>query len=326
MKTVLIAIDQYAQNSDKPIKELKNAGIDVIRNDTGKPLRFDEYPDLFQTADYIIAGLEAYDAQTLSKCPNLRCISRVGVGTDNIDLAATRAAGVCVCITSDQPSVAVAELCIGNMISLIRHTHEMSTNLKQDKWTPIQGTELRDCNVGIVGLGSIGKELVRRLSNFSCVIKSASRSWNNDFALTYDIERLSLEELFATSNVISIHLPLEAQTRGIIDAKLISTMPKDSIILNTSRAAIVDNYAIAAALKANKLRGAAIDVFDEEPNADPYKQIPNVILSPHIGSHTRETRNAMEMMAAKNLITLDQFNSGNADTKKILSYLEKVTV
>ena len=136
------------------------------------------------------------------------------VGTDNIDLEAARAAKVKICITSDHPSVSVAELCVGNMISLLRHTHTMSEALKAGHWQQIQGKELRNCCVGVVGLGSIGKELVRRLRPFGCKIVAASRSWNSSFAESMGVERVSLETIFQTCNIVSIHLPLEEDTRG----------------------------------------------------------------------------------------------------------------
>ena len=185
-----------------------------------------------------------------------------------------------VCITSDKPSVAVAELCIGNTIALIRHTHKMSEQLKKGIWAPIQGVELRNCVLVLVGLGSIGKELAKRLVAFGCKVKSCSRSWNEDFALEYEIERQTLPALFEECNVVSVHLPFDQTTKGVISEKLINSMQKGSIIINTSRAGVMDNGAVATALK-RALTGAAIDVFDEEPSPAPYTDTPNVILGLH---------------------------------------------
>ena len=263
---------------------------------------------MLRDIDYIIAGLEPYDADFFANCPKLKCISRVGVGTDNINLEAAKAAGVRICITSDQPSVAVAELCVGNIISLLRNTHEMKSRLLKDgDWKPIQGIELRNCSVGIVGLGSIGKELAKRLSVFGCEIKSASRTWNREFAASLGIQQLPLHQIFKECNVVSVHLPLEQNTKGIISEELISSMMTGSILLNTSRAAIVDNVALAKSIKKGLIAGAAIDVFDDEPDIYPYQDLENVILSPHIGSHTKETRHAMEQMAINNVCQLTNF-------------------
>ena len=215
-------------------------------------------------------------------------VFRVGVGVDNIDLKAATEMGVRVCITSDKPSVAVAELCIGNTIALIRHTHKMSEQLKKGIWAPIQGVELRNCVFGIVGLGSIGKELAKRLVAFGCKVKSCSRSWNEDFALEYEIERQTLPALFEECNVVSVHLPFDQTTKGVISEKLINSMQKGSIIINTSRAGVMDNGAVATVLKMGHLTGAAIDVFDEEPSLAPYTGYAQCdIESSHWLSHKR---------------------------------------
>ena len=158
----------------------------------------------------------------------LKCISRVGVGTDNINLEAAKAAGVRICITSDQPSVAVAELCVGNIISLLRNTHEMSRLLKDGDWKPIQGIELRNRSVGIVGLGSIGKELAKRL-RFRLRNKVSKSDLNREFAASLGIQQLPLHQIFKECNV-SVHLPLEQNTKGIISEELISSMMTGSIL------------------------------------------------------------------------------------------------
>jgi D-3-phosphoglycerate dehydrogenase len=328
MKSVLIAIEKFGEADNAPLAALKEAGIDVIPNDTGQSLKANESPELFKEADYIIAGLEKYSSSTFLNCPKLQCISRVGVGTDNIDLVAAKAAGVRICITSDKPSVAVAELCIGNMISLLRHTHEMSNDLKAGFWSPIQGSNLRSCTIGIVGLGSIGKELAHRLCNFGCNVISASRTWNDKFARENNVSRKTLDDLFSMSNIVSIHLPMDNETKNMISRELIRKMPSGGILVNTSRAGVVDNQAVVQSLLDGQLSGAAIDVFDDEPNPEPYSAVPNVILSPHIGSHTRETRLAMELMAVENIIAVEKYSKNliGTDAKNLLSYLEQVTV
>jgi len=214
------------------------------------------------------------------------------------------------------------------MISMLRNTHQMSNQLKDNLWKQFQGRDLRNQRVGIVGLGSIGKEVVKRLQPFGCQIYSASRSWNNQFAEEHHVKRLGLKELFKTCNIISIHLPMEDSTLKIINKEMITTMPEGSFIINTSRSRVIDNEAVCEALWSNHLAGVAIDVFDEEPNAHPYTNAPNVILSPHIGSFTQQTRKAMETMSLETLVNLDRYNETvNMDERsKMHDYLSKVTV
>jgi D-3-phosphoglycerate dehydrogenase len=211
------------------------------------------------------------------------------------------------------------------MISLLRHTYTMSNNLKSNHWTPIQGKELRSCTIGIIGLGSIGKEVAKRASVFGSKLLGYGRTWNNEFANSYNIQRKSLEDIFKVSNIVTIHLPFTSETNKLINREIIALAKPDSIILNTSRAGVMDNNALAEALKLNQLGGAAIDVFEEEKDPQPYTTIENVILTPHIGSHTHETRKAMEEMAVENIVIYDSLLSDGEDLK-ISEYVNKHSV
>ena len=328
MKRILFAIGNFTLEKSEIEKILPKSDYELIYNPIGEDLNFKLHPEIFEDVDYVLAGLEPYSDTFFLKYPRIACISRIGVGTDNIDLDAARAAATRVCITSDKPSVSVAELCVGNMISMLRNTHQMSNQLKDNLWKQFQGRDLRNQRVGIVGLGSIGKEVVKRLQPFGCQIYSASRSWNNQFAEEHHVKRLGLNELFKTCNIISIHLPMEDSTLKIINKEMITTMPEGSFIINTSRSRVIDNEAVCEALWSNHLAGVAIDVFDEEPNAHPYTNAPNVILSPHIGSFTQQTRKAMETMSLETLVNLDRYNETvNMDERsKMHDYLSKVTV
>jgi len=328
MKRILFAIGNFTLEKSEIEKILPKSDYELIYNPIGEDLNFKLHPEIFEDVDYVLAGLEPYSDTFFLKYPRIACISRIGVGTDNIDLDAARAAATRVCITSDKPSVSVAELCVGNMISMLRNTHQMSNQLKDNLWKQFQGRDLRNQRVGIVGLGSIGKEVVKRLQPFGCQIYSASRSWNNQFAEEHHVKRLGLKELFKTCNIISIHLPMEDSTLKIINKEMITTMPEGSFIINTSRSRVIDNEAVCEALWSNHLAGVAIDVFDEEPNAHPYTNAPNVILSPHIGSFTQQTRKAMETMSLETLVNLDRYNETvNMDERsKMHDYLSKVTV
>ena len=194
MKTVLIAIDEFASVSNEPIELLEQSGFKVLINETGSQLDYNKNPEMYASADYIIAGLEPYPADFFKKFDNVNVISRIGVGTDAIDLDAATNSNVKVMITSDKPSVAVAELCISNMISILRSTYKMSNNLKNNLWTPIQGRELRSCTVGVIGVGSIGKEVLKRLYAFGSNLIGYSRTWDEKFANEYAVDRRTIEE------------------------------------------------------------------------------------------------------------------------------------
>ena len=186
---LLIAIDTFNESKNINFKIFDDHQIEITVNNTKKELSHYKNEEFFQNIDYIIAGLEQYDQNFFEKFKNLKAISRVGVGTDNIDMDMAHRMGVKIFKTSDKPSVAVAELCISNMISLLRHTFIMSNNLKSEKWTPIVGRELRGLKIGIVGLGSIGKQIVKRLLPFEADISGYGRSWDEKFALEFDVKK-----------------------------------------------------------------------------------------------------------------------------------------
>ena len=325
MKTVFIAIEEFANQSDGAIKILESNGFKILYNKSGIPANINSHQEEYLEADYVIAGLENYSDDFFKKFKNVKAISRVGVGVDSIDINSANENGVKIFITSDRPSVAVAELCISNMISLLRHTFTMSNNLKLNNWNPMQGKELRSCTIGIVGMGSIGKEVARRVSAFGSKIIGYGRTWNSEFCDSYNIKRKSLEDIFKFSDIITIHLPFTAETNKIIHRELIALTKSDALILNTSRAGVIDNHAVAEALKLNQLGGAAVDVFEEEKDPYPYTTLENVILTPHIGSHTHETRKAMEEMAAENIVIYDSLSINNEDSK-LSEYVNKHSI
>ena len=325
---VLIAIEEFAKASPVAKEMLEDAGFEIIWNESGSPLNFTKDGELYEQADYVIAGLEPYPSSFFEQFKNINAISRIGVGVDAIDVSSATEHNVKIFITSDRPSVAVAELCVSNMIALLRSSFEMSMSLKNGIWNPIQGKDLRSCTVGIVGLGSIGKEVVRRVQPFGSRIIAYSRTWDDDFATEYDVERKTINQVFDQCNVITIHLPLTEETKGMISKDLIDSLHEGSVLLNTSRAGVLDNQALADAIHEHRVQGAAIDVFDEERDPHPYGDLERVILTPHIGSHTVETRKAMEEMAVKNLLTYSSLTNANdpAETREILAYIDKHSV
>ena len=299
---ILIAIDTFDQVNTGQISRLKELGLSVRLNETGRILDYENNADIYTDIKYIIAGLERYDEKFFNQFPSIEVISRIGVGVDSIDLVAAKKNNVSIYITSDKPSVAVAELCIANMISLLRNTYKMSNDLKEGRWHPIEGNELRNCTIGIVGLGSIGKQVAKRVYAFGSRIIAYGRTWNQQFADKYKIKKVALQNLIKTSDIVTVHLPFEEETKNIISKQLIENLAPGAVLINTSRSGVIDNLALKEAVIKKKLSGVAIDVFDEYRNISPWEDVENVILTPHIGSHTKETRKAMEETAVSNLL------------------------
>ena len=299
-KYLYIPIFPFLSTESDLIEIMEANGYSLILGNREEGYKLDKAA--MKRATYVIAGLENYGRRQLEDCENLIALSRVGVGVDNISLGECAFRSIHVYKTSDQPSVAVSELCVANILNLLRQIIPMSNSLKDSTNFSIQGRDLKGLTCGIVGLGSIGKELAIRLNSFGVKLIACSRSFPDNFASLYGIELVSIEELFEQSDVISVHLPLEKTTQNLIGEPLLKKVRHGSILINTSRAGVIDSLALLEALKSGALAGVALDVFDEDEAMESFRQMDNVILTPHVGSHTRETRLKMERMALLNLL------------------------
>ena len=242
---------------------------------------------------YVLAvrSLPKVTSDVIAAAKNLKLIVRAGVGLDNIDIAAAEKAGILVRNTPSATSTSVAELCIGLMLALVRHIPQANTKLHQGIWekSAFAGTELSGKTLGLLGLGRIGQEVAKRARGFGMKIIAHDPYLKPEQASTLEIPLLPLNEVLCQANVLSLHLPLAAASKNLLNAEKLALLPKDAILINCARGGVVDEHATAEALKNGHLRGAAFDVFAEEPlNHSPFMGLPNVILTPHLGASTKE--------------------------------------
>ena len=235
--------------------------------------------------------------------PQLRIVANHAVGYDNVDLAAATRRGVLVTNTPGILTAPTAELTITLVLDLLRRVTEGDRFLRSRTpwiWSPtfMLGTGLAGRTLGIVGLGRIGREVARLAEAFGMRVVYSSRSPRPD--LPY--ERLELDELLATADVVSLHCSLTPETRHLIDAAALQRMRRDAYLVNTTRGPVVDEAALAAALASGEIAGAALDVYEREPEVHPdLFGLENVVLAPHLGSATDETREAMGMLCVEAL-------------------------
>ncbi len=234
-------------------------------------------------------------------------IANFGVGVNNIDLAAAEAAGVIVTNTPGVLTDATADLAMALILAATRRMSETEALLRRGEWdgfrpTAYLGMGLRGKTIGIVGMGRIGRATARRCVAFGMEVIYFNRSPVGPFDFPAK-PRDSIEAVMAEADVVSLHIPGGAENRGRISAALIGAMKPTAYLVNTARGDVVDEPALVAALAARRIAGAGLDVFAEEPKVPPaLLDIPGVTLLPHIGSATLETRTAMGMLAADNLI------------------------
>lgn len=299
---VLISSRSFGKINSNPIEKLKSEGFEVILNPYNKKLDESELIELIGDVVGVIAGTEPITDDVLEHAKNLKVISRYGVGLDNIDLDAAKKRGIKVCNTPNAPSKAVAELTLSLILNLMRRIPQSSNSIKNGDWKPQMGNLLYDKTLGIVGLGRVGKELVRLVTPFYLNIIAYEPYPDEDFISKHNIALRSFEEILSQSDIVSLHLPLTEDTRNIIATKELSSMKNSAVLINTARGGLVDENALLNALKQKMISGAALDVFEKEPYTGGLLELDNVLLTPHIGTYAEETRTVMEMETVENLI------------------------
>lgn len=304
--TVFIATEIFADSIREPAELLHAEGFQVRLNTYNRRLVKSDYPACFKDVDFILAGLELYDRDVFASYPGIRVLSRIGIGVDSIDLDAARAHGVAVYNTPAAPSRSVADLTIGFIVCLCRRIIPMHSDFQQGCWNPKLGRELAGLTIGLLGFGRIGGLVAQQLQAFDAHIIACDPRWDEEKAARFGVVRVDFEELLSSVDILSLHLPLEPATRHLINGRHLDLMKSGAFLINTSRGGIVDDSALIKRLRAGRLAGAALDVFESEPDTRPYVGVPNLLLSPHAGSNTIQARYRMEIGAVRNLIAYVQ--------------------
>ena len=251
----------------------------------------------------VVRSATKITAAIIAAAPKLRVIARAGTGVDNVDVPAATARGIVVMNAPGANSVSVAELAIGLILAMARHLPAADAAMKQGKWEKKKflGEEVREKTLGLAGLGRIGQEVARRAAAFDMRIIAHDPFISEDRAAELGIELVSLDDLFARADYVSLHMPSNATTKNIVNADRLARAKKGIRIINTARGDLVDEGALADAIESGHVGGAALDVFQKEPTVDQRLQmLPQVVATPHIAASTREGQElvGMETMAA----------------------------
>jgi len=248
-----------------------------------------------------IISTDPFDGTVLAQCRGLRVLARVGVGIDTIDVGAATDAGVAVTITPDLNTATVADHTVALILACCRRLVENDRSTRGGGWDRggrLNGTDLTGATVGIVGLGAIGRAVARRLAGFDVTLLGADLPE----VRAEGIERVGLDELLRRSDIVTVHVPLTAGTRGLIGARELDLMPNKAILVNTSRGGVVDEQALIPHLLEGRL-AAALDVFEQEPpRGSPLLDLEHVLVTPHIAGISVQTQQQMLEMAARSVI------------------------
>jgi len=271
-------------------------------NESRRPLAGDDLIRFLRGHDKAITGLEVLDEALFRAVPELRLVSKYGVGLDMIDLDAARRCGVSVRWTPGVNRQAVAELAICFMIALCRSVVPLAREIATGTWRHPGGRQLSSAVVGVLGCGHVGQQVARICRGFGAAVLAHDVRAYDDFYREYAVTPVSLQSLLADSDIVTIHLPLDASTCGLIGAREIGLMKRTAFLINTARGGIVDERALKDALVDRRLAGAAFDVFAEDPPVDrDLLSLDNFVGTPHIGGGTEEAVLAMGRAAIAGL-------------------------
>lgn len=303
----MISPSSFGESSAQPINILKEAGFEVVLNPYKRRMTPEEVLVLAKDCIGIIAGVENLDGNALSRLKNLRVISRVGVGLENIDLKAADELGIIIKNTPEAPVQAVAELTVGLILNLLRHISLQDRLMHAKKWEKKMGCLLSGKTIGIIGIGRIGKKVAELLKGMAAKIVAYDLKPDRDWITRHHIEVMPLDDLLSVSDVITIHV---SSRNILLGDKELKMFKKGAYLVNVSRGEVVEENALYNALKSGWLSGAAIDVFSDEPYSGPLAELDNVILTPHIGSYALESRIKMECEAVGNLLAALKIRKG----------------
>ena len=290
--------------SHNPIlrNELMGRYQQVTFNDAGVQLKGDTLIEFLQGCDKAITALEAIDEYVLARLPDLKVISKYGVGLDMIDMAAMHTHGKRLGWTGGVNRRSVSELVIAFAVAMLRHVPAANREVLAGTWRQHVGGQLTGRTVGIIGCGHIGKDLVGLLQPFNCPVLVNDIRDYPDFYMANGIKAVTLDELLARADIVTLHVPLDESTQGMLDAQRLALLKPTAVLINVARGGLVDEAALKQMLLDKRLAAAAFDVFAEEPPQDQeLLSLSNFLVTPHIGGSSHEAILAMGRAAISGL-------------------------
>jgi D-3-phosphoglycerate dehydrogenase len=299
---IQVTTHPFGASGRRPREVLDTSGWSVRYNPYQRRLKTPEVAELVRDAVAIVAGTEPYTADVIDACPHLRVIARVGVGLDSVDLTAARERGLAVTYTPEAPADAVAELTVAQILNILRRTQESDRSVRERAWNRYMGQLVREVAIGVLGVGRIGKRVVRLLRPFSPHLLACDTSPDLEFGQRHELTWVNRRELFERCDLVTVHVPLTSETHHLVDADLLSAVRPGFMLVNTSRGKVLDEAALVEALREKRIARAALDVFEDEPYEGPLARMDNVALTAHMGASAHHSRYLMELGAAEDCV------------------------
>ncbi len=299
MSKIVVSTSSFGFDHNPAIQQLRAQGFTITGNPYQRKLTEDEIITLLGNDTVaLLAGVEPLTEHVLTSASALRVIARCGTGMDNVDLEAARRLNIQVSNTPEAPAQAVAELTLGLMLDCLRQINRIDRSVRQGEWPRSQGRLLAARTVGIVGLGHIGRRVAKLCQAFGARVIAHDPHLQQ---APEGVVLVTLPALLEQADLITLHLPYSPAVHHLIDAKAIARMQPGTILINAARGGLVDEMALCAALDSGHIEAAALDSFEQEPYQGPLCGNHQAVLTSHVGSLARETRQRMEIEAAENL-------------------------
>ncbi|MDQ0220738.1 hydroxyacid dehydrogenase [Peribacillus cavernae] len=300
---VFVTPRSFGKNSSVPLNLLKDQGYEIVMNPYNRILSKEEMITLIKDANGIIVGVDPLDKEVLHHAKKLKVISKYGVGTDNIDMGFARELGIPVTTTQGANQDAVADYSIALMLGVSRRITHIDKECRKLNWSKITTIDMWSKTLGLIGLGNIGKGVAGRAKGFNMKVLAYDLVKDEAYTAANGIEYVDFDTIIRESDFISMHLPLTEKTRNIISDREFEMMKKTAVIVNTARGGLIDEEALYRSLKGNKIWGAGIDVFEQEPPVQKeLLELDNLIIGSHCAASTHGAIDNMGIQASTNLI------------------------
>lgn len=308
IKKVLVTATNYSKICKAGKKMLEDQGFEIIENSHGRPLTFEEQRETVGEIYAVVAGVDTWDEEVFKLAPNLKVISRFGVGMDNIDVKKALEYGITVTNCVGANSNAVSEHAMALLLSSVRMVPRLMETTKKGQWERAVYHEFSEMTVGLLGFGAIARLLAQKLVPFGSRLIAYDLCPDVKEAERLGVEMVVLEELLKESDIISIHVPSLPSTYHMINGETIGKMKDGVHLVNTARGPIIDEKALYEGLVSGKLGGAAIDVYENEPvnPNNPLFELPNFIGTPHTAAETYENYDRCGKITAQAIIDVFQ--------------------
>jgi D-3-phosphoglycerate dehydrogenase len=303
--TVLVETPPFCAFNPAPLNKLKNSGMSVI-DLRGSGVEDDDFIKALKQADALLCGNDLQVNEDLfNLAPKLKVIAKLGAGLDTVDIEAASRRAAIVFHTPGANNQAVADHTFALILGLARRILYCDQSLREKRWehTKIMGVEIWQKTMGIIGLGAIGRCVALRAKGFQMKVVAYDPFWPAEFADQEGIEQMPLDELLKVADIVTIHVPLTPENKGLINARAFKLMKSTALLINVARGPIVTESDLYEALKNGDIGGAGLDVFEQEPPAEsPLLELDNVVLSPHTAAFTHEAMDNMSVGIVDQLI------------------------